>query len=383
MLQIQIQGLVFGQGVFSLSAPTAANATGTRTLTWSISGTQPTTALVEQSLDGITGWTTFATVAWSPSSILVNSGYYYRVTGVTVVPVTAPSSPVLVPLHPTAVTWAAQVVTNGGAAAPYLSISANSDFCYDIDAVAGLTNALWNVNTYSTPGNIIGAMTPLIHRSGPALWTNHNFLNADITVQGLQGNGTNKYADTGVIPTDYATKFADGIWLYVQGNNGTSVPSCQVETGSSNPNAPVVQMRLYYCETIHATMHCTEPGGGAGPDMIAAASAAYRGYIGATRTALNVRNLYLANTTTPHFSAYTDAVTDTVFGTGPASTSMPVFCSYETVPVINPSNFSKKRHSFIAYGVGLVAADSLALYNAIVTLRTRLGGGLDTGPNTP
>jgi hypothetical protein len=94
-------------------------------------------------------------------------------------------------IDPVVANWALRVSINGGA-----SPSTNTQI-----ALTTFMQSLYNNNIYSkmisvnclVPDNLIAASTPLIFIAGNSLWTNHNFVSGDLTVNGLLGNGSSKY----------------------------------------------------------------------------------------------------------------------------------------------------------------------------------------------
>lgn len=273
------------------------------------------------------------------------------------------------PTNPVVLDWAARVVTNGGAAPSAATIACVNTF-YLAAVAAGLTAKWKHVNVFA-PDNFIAATTPLIKLDGFDPWVNHGFVAGDLTVNGILGDGVAKWFDSGVQPRNYASLSSDCISTYIQSNNG--VPACQGIISSSNDlgGGVFAQFRVYFCNDLRATMHQT------GTDMTTG-NTGFRGYVCSSRIAANQRNLYWANSTTPHASIFTDALADGI-NSLPTNT-MPVFATSENTVI---SLFLNKRLSYASFGLGLTQAESLAEYNAVVALRTCFGGGLDTGPNTP
>ncbi len=349
-------------------APVLINDAG-RSIAWSTTGSAPIFARIEQSTDGI-NWTFFDQQLWTLGNFNVVSGYSYRVTGWSFIKATTlPSNTVAIALHATvgaAVTgWAARVVTNGGAAPSLVSKSAQSDYCYDADT-AGITAKLQAV-TFFAPDSLIACFTPLIKVVGNSVdpYANTGFVLADLSVNGLKGDGVAKKLNTGLTPfPPYAVQGSDAISAYCQGNTGTT--GCEFITGNAGGGD---FSRLGFCSVIYTTLH-TDLLGPAGTES-------FRGYICISTVLVNRRDIYLANSTTPHASYANSVVPDAQF---PAGGPMPLFCTFE-----NPTFtfFTPKRLSFVAFSTGLTSADSLANYNAVVHCRTVMGGGLDTDPNIP
>lgn len=65
----------------NLPTPTLFD-TGVGSLTWGVVGVVPASAQVDISGDGISGWTTEATVAWAAQPyVIMNVGHFYSVIG--------------------------------------------------------------------------------------------------------------------------------------------------------------------------------------------------------------------------------------------------------------------------------------------------------------
>jgi hypothetical protein len=268
--------------------------------------------------------------------------------------------PVVVPTQQDVVgNWAAQVVTNGGAAPSSGTKAALQTFVNSLYA-ANLFAKLVVVNCM-VPDNLIACLTPLFNSGlGNNPWTNNNFVAGDLSVNGLQGNGTNKYLNTGIFFNQFASTISDSVALY---NTVASVLSCTMSgsasgTGKMRFGFDTPSLGSYFASWTDASSF------GDGLKVNARL-----GYMCGVKSAANVRNLYFANSTTPHASIATGNVNEsTVIST----VTTYLFCSNEGG---STASFSNQRFSYYSVGLALTAADSLNLYNAVQALRTSLGGG--------
>ena len=263
--------------------------------------------------------------------------------------------------HPTASAWAANVVTNGGAAPSDGTVSALSTFCCALDS-AGLTSSMLAVNCY-VPDSLIAATTPLIATACQPCWTNHNFVSGDLSVNGLQGNGSNKYLDLGSQSSPASTALtltSAGLTCYVPSGGANAMENTCGICGAGC----CFDLNLNYSENFG--FQCWDWGD--------AGQAAWRpggikqGFFSGSRTAADEINLYFANAGTA-FSSVASAATTSG---GVASGNMFEFSEQDGG---SPNAYSPQAHSFFAMHLGLSSEQTQALYNAVQALRTALGGG--------
>ena len=263
--------------------------------------------------------------------------------------------------HPTASAWAANVVTNGGAAPSDGTVSALSTFCYALDS-AGLASSMLAVNCY-VPDSLIAATTPLIATACQPYWTNHNFVSGDLSVNGLQGNGSNKYLDLGSQSSPASTALtltSAGLTCYVPSGGANAMENTCGICGAGC----CFDLNLNYSE--YFGFQCWDWGD--------AGQAAWRpggikqGFFSGSRTAADEINLYFANAGTA-FSSVASAATTSG---GVASGNMFEFSEQDGG---SPNAYSPQAHSFFAMHLGLSSEQTQALYNAVQALRTALGGG--------
>jgi hypothetical protein len=259
-------------------------------------------------------------------------------------------------------TWSAQVVTNGGAAPSAGTITALKTFLAGLQT-DGILSSIRGMCCF-VPDNLIAATTPLIPGDGNVLWTNHNFVSGDLSVNGLLGNGSTKYLETGLIPANLFGSAALSGGLTVYNYTGNNLGSTDIGAQGSAYN--VTDMNLYVNWSDGNTYgDCF----GAGTGRVTAPNSAWAGYTSLNRTASNAIAIYKANSGVAH--------TTLVSGTG-ASDQVPgpqqLFC-FATNGNGSPQGYSSKRLSFAAAHLGLTSAQSANFYSRIQTLRTSLGGG--------
>lgn len=97
-------------------------------------------------------------------------------------------------LHPVAVNWGFRILKNGGTFPRGTNLVATSNFLEKIDP---FLNQIYALNPF-LPESLTASLTPLVVGPGNDPWINHNFVAGDLTVNGLQGNASNKYLDTGL-----------------------------------------------------------------------------------------------------------------------------------------------------------------------------------------
>jgi len=120
--------------------------------------------------------------------------------------------------HPEALHWATRVTTNGGTVSSN-TLAAVSTFCASIDSASGLRAAILRLNLFCGD-QLAAALVPLYRSAsfggaviGSATDTNVNFVEGDFSATGLKGNGTTKYLNTGLAPSDLSSVFSSHIAL--------------------------------------------------------------------------------------------------------------------------------------------------------------------------
>jgi hypothetical protein len=219
------------------------------------------------------------------------------------------------------------------------------------------------------PDSLTAALTPAWNITGGFdPWLNHNFVSGDLTVNGLQGDGSSKYLDTGFIPSLSYTGISDaGLTCYVAANNTNANDVdlyCAGPSGVPDYGLLVSNLGTCYFDSYSFT---------AGSGRISAANSGFLGYISGNHGTLGggiIQAVYTGNSSGGH-STLVSSSTST-------GGSLPAVNLYATAANNNNSSvfdYSSKRYSFFAIHSGLAATESLAFYNAVQALRTALGGG--------
>jgi hypothetical protein len=262
--------------------------------------------------------------------------------------------------------WSTRVQNNGGAAPSGATLTAIQVF-WDGLITDGLASGIKLINIVA-PDNFNAAITPLISFGGADPWANHNFVSGDLTVNGLVGNGSNKYLDTGQFPTDcFADSSQGGVTVYVyttNNNTGEAEFHCAGAAGPTNSAFGVttdwggVTYGDIFSETVNS-------------GRISASNSLWTGYVSVNKGSLGgsvAQAIYIANSGTAHSTL----VSSTTSGGSSPGASVTAF-AYNNNGAIG--SYSSKRLSFFAIHDGWTSAQSSNFFSRIQTLRTALGGG--------
>jgi hypothetical protein len=268
--------------------------------------------------------------------------------------------------------WLARILAAGGSRPSVKTFRINDEF-YRALLEAGLTSKVTVVNLFA-PDSLVAAYTPLIQGSGSAVWvdTGSNGTIADLTINGLKrsaGGGNNRFIETNIFPgTGLMTSGTGHGSIYVSedplnGNPEIEFGVLDITIGGTN------DFRMYahwndgntYGSIFSQTHFLTAT----------ISALALQGYFNIVRTTTTASNLYFANSTNAHASKASDTTLQTL---APATTqSLALLAFKDQSGAITLC--SAKRISAFTCGLGLTAAESLALYNAIQTARMSWGGG--------
>lgn len=253
--------------------------------------------------------------------------------------------------------WVSRVIKNGGAMPSTNTILAVNAWCVGL-INTGLEPLIIESNLF-VPDNFIAATTP-VHAQPSANdpWTNHNFLAADLTVNGLIGNGSSKYLDTGCVPSVVIPSAANfGISYYIH----TSSADNGSDTGSDNGGH--ISMYGDFANLVIAQMTNNTS------DSISWSQALWQGFVSCSKTSATQIDLYTANSSTAFAKVATTS--SGVNGTLPPS---PLFAfAIDNTGVA--AGFSSKRLSAMVYHLGLTQAQTQLLYGITQQVRQSFGGG--------
>ena len=255
--------------------------------------------------------------------------------------------------------WANRVVTNGGLIPSTNTQVALTTF-YKSLVDNNLFNKMMSVNCF-VPDNLIAAITPLIG-VGYNPWTNVNFVSGDLSVNGLIGNGSSKYLNTG-LATNLFTYTNMGVTVYT-----TDVSANNTSTLFGSTSVAGAKQLFQFLPRNSGNLTCDFPIENAVACRITGANTT-GGYFCVSRTASNRVDLYKANSSIGH----------TTFGTNTNTTGNYLSTYTWFVQAVNnvgsAVQYSSLPISFCAFHASVTAAQSEIFYNLIQTLRQNLGGG--------
>lgn len=255
--------------------------------------------------------------------------------------------------------WAARVVTNGGAAPSAGTLAALNTFVSSL-ITAGIDSKIFALNPYA-PDNLIACLTPLYKAFGNDPWTNNGpFVAGDLTINGLAGNGTTKYLDTGVNASLLGLgNNQAGFSLYCSVGNTTT----KSDIGSSNGGTLNTGIDLFF--TTHGARGWSG-GSAVTPDT---ANILRTGFHSINRISNTSLVLYNASSTIPFaVLSQNNALENGLF---------PNFNIFVHASDLSgaPNQVSNRRYSFFAIHPGFTSTQDQALFNAVQALRVAFGGG--------
>ena len=260
--------------------------------------------------------------------------------------------------------WIKIVQSNGGATPSGNTNRALSNFYAKLRS-SGLNNKIKSLNAF-VPDNLIAAQTPLISTVGSSIWSNTNFVTGDLTINGLKGNGSNKYLNTGITCNSIFSTSNMGVTLYVPENSAGVGHNygCANDPGYTNDcvgtfwvSGAGVFMDSY--NTVVTT----------GGRYTITQVANWTGLLSMQRTANNVFNAYWQK---PGAAVVLAQGPYANSGGSVPTTTMYAFCSNSSTA---PSFYSGDRMSILAFHDGMTAAETIQFGALIKSLRQQLGGG--------
>jgi hypothetical protein len=259
--------------------------------------------------------------------------------------------------------WGAQVQANGGALPSGASMNAVNEF---LDGLSqdGTTSLIIAACVFA-PDSLIAMATPVIANAGNVLWTNHNFVLGDLTVNGLTGDGATKYLDTGIIPNATALVTTEGCLAAYAYNANTAAVGVEIGASSGSAGTDLLLVTNLNGFGFQTFVDIYNASGG----RVALATPGNGFYIG-SRTASNAMSVYFANSGTA-WSAVGSTGGD---GSGLAGAGMKIFV-FADGRNNSAQSFCNSTLSFSLVAHGLTSAQGQAIYNRVQTLRTAFGGG--------
>ncbi len=261
--------------------------------------------------------------------------------------------------------WANRVVANGGAL-PSLATRVAAETFSNSLASSGLLSKIYAMNIVA-PDSLIAVLTPFICLVGNQLWTNHNFVLADLTINGLIGDGANKWMDVTFSPTDInlfpggdvTTNF--GIDFYDSASTNTSTIEVGAEANTVNLSISLLAQfagTTFWDCPFDATL-----------GRISFATVTGQRLIMANRSAGNAQQIYEYESGTGFNTRVTGA--NNVTGAPVVGVNWFVWASNRTAATLA----SDKRGSYVCFrqGFTLIEAQNYALI--VQQLRVDIGGG--------
>ena len=250
--------------------------------------------------------------------------------------------------------WAQRVVSNGGTLPSITTQTALTAF-YQSLITNNLLNQMIAVNCF-VPDNLTACLTPLIQGGGPSMWVNHNFVAGNLSTNGLQGDGSSKYLDTGInMSTNMPSANNSGYTIYT--------------TGLTSGN----YMQLgAYDGTNFLGGHLRNPGlGGAICDNGNYIGGTYiaGGYFSCNRISSTNLAMYFGNSTNAH--AQSGATGTSANSSVLPNDNMRIFCFFLGG---SPFWYTPDPLNFIALHAGLTSTQSSTFFIFVQALRTALGG---------
>jgi hypothetical protein len=271
--------------------------------------------------------------------------------------------------HPSALAWRSAVIAAGGGTPSVAIVGAYSDFFYGLDTdgftYSGVSPDIIFYNAFY-PTSIIGALIPQIDASGVA-WTNRNFLLADLTVNGLKGNGTTKSIGTGYLAQTYWTDISAGLSAMI--SLAAAENTYDMGIGGNNLNAQF-GLQCNWSDT-KSYFECWRFDA---PNFITGSPPASptTGFWCANRTTAAAGAMYFAKTASAIASIGTMAGAQSGAANMGGVFTLELF-ALNAQGVIG--SWSTKRLSMVAGHKGFTLAQATKLFNRSQTLRTALGGG--------
>jgi hypothetical protein len=271
--------------------------------------------------------------------------------------------------------WAGAVVNAGGAAVGSATTNA---MAYLNDAFIA-TNIMHKQYSYClfVPDNLTAALMPgraptySVHyengsypeRGSQPYANSGSFVGGDVTINGLNGNGSTKYLDTGVLPT-VCSSDSGGLSLYVYNNTVESRAEFVSQWAPSN------ELGLYANRSGgDGYFACwTEAGNGL---ITASGTANFQGFYTASRTSASLSTMYYANSGQAFISIGVSSGTTSVSTVG-GNRTLYLFAANSDGTA---TSFSSKTLSYSSVHQGFSTAEGLGEYGAVQGARVIIGGG--------
>ncbi len=269
-------------------------------------------------------------------------------------------------IHPAVVDWYRKVQTNGGTLPSHYTVRAADRFYKGLVA-NNLLPMIKCCNIFA-PESLTTALTPLICSSSVFNnpWTNTNFVSGDLTINGLIGNSSNKYLNTGIACNSIFSTSNMGVTMYVPENSAGVGHNYGCASNTSYTNDCVATLWVAGAGVFMDSYNTIVTTGGR---YTITQVAVWKGLLSMNRTATAVFNAYW-HKPAAGFVLAQGPYTSTG-GTVPTQ-PMYAFASNNSTAA---AFYSGDRMSFLAFHDGMTFEQASIFYNLIQSLRTEIGGG--------
>lgn len=262
-------------------------------------------------------------------------------------------------LEKSVIDWTRTVQSNGGGTPSGNTNRAMSNF-YKQLRVTGLINKIKALNTI-VPDSLIAAQTPLIKSNGNAVWTNNNFVSGDLTINGLAGDGSTKYLNTGINPSTMISSTSNvGCTIYFPDYVTPGGHMWGITTDGYNTDFVGT---TNFGGGVH--FDCFDTGAG----RLIIGTSYFNGFLSFSRLSDTDVRCYYRETGVSVTELGSLASSG---GTCPNDPNMCVFASWNT---FDANFFASSQLSFISWHDGLSLEETTLFCSLIETLRRQLGGG--------
>lgn len=251
--------------------------------------------------------------------------------------------------------WVARVVANGGATPSISTQAALSNFWTSIQTAA-LDTSILVLNAF-VPDSLTAALTPFIKGASADPWGNSGFVSGDLTINGLAGNGSSKFSDTGLNAGSLGANLGMAVYAFTATATGFDYGSYDT-------------MDFYIAAKYSdGNSYLTSGNPRAVGGVVVASPGA--GFYTSQRTSSTVSKGYFANSSNAFAQI---GSTDTTVSVGyPATRTQ--YSGAVQQSVGGAALYSSDRISFSCITTGLSSAQGATLYSLVQALRTALGGG--------
>jgi hypothetical protein len=268
------------------------------------------------------------------------------------------------------------VTANGGTVSTN-TLAAVSTFCASIDATSGLRAAILRLNLFcgNSDASLNAVRTPLYLSGslggatlGNTTDTNFNFAQADYAETGssggLKGNGTTKYLNTGVSPSNISS--LNSIHLSVSGTSfevSGDANAIGSYNGGASPGGDIYAVDIYASYVNARAVRLSNYSAPAGPQFpVISSPGTSESHLIGTRTSSNLATMFRGGA-----SAATNSTNVTA-----TSHTRPFFV-FALNNTGSPASYTAGRLRMYSIGNGLTAAQALAFSNAVIAFNTTLG----------